>query len=134
MKLSAKAITTYNHVNSFNFGNQWSIRSGEANTLYFQIVDLDQASLRYIVGVGLTSPTVPSIAVTFPSIDDDDIIVVTATQVDPLDGSLWKIDLLADQVPSSGNVFFAITEGPKTRRFSMLNFIIVESATAGECC
>lgn len=134
MKLSAKAITTFNGVNSFNYGNQWSIRSGEPNTLYFQVVDLDQDKLRYLVGQGVGN-TPANIDVTFPSIDDDAVITVAAVQIDAADTSLWKIDLTDVQVPASGNVLFAITEGAKTRRFSALAFISVENtAGAGDCC
>lgn len=131
MKLSAKAITTYNTVNSFNYGNQWAIRGGEENTLYFQLVDLDQASLRYLAGV----TAAVSINVSFPSVDDDAVITVAATQVDVNDKSIWKIDLTDAQRPSSGNVVFAITEGTKTKRFSALAFILVEgTGSEGECC
>lgn len=135
MKLSAKAIVTYNTVNSFSFGNQWSIRAGEANTLYFQIIDLDQDSLRYLVGYGVNNQPA-SINVTFPSVDDDAVITVAATQVDAADTSLWQIDLTDTQVPHSGNVIFAITEGTKTRRFSALQFLTVDQVggLGGDCC
>lgn len=134
MKLISKAITAYNNVNSFKYGNQWSIRSGEENTLYFQIVDLDQESIRYMVGIGLIFPVVPSIAVTFPSVDDALVITVAATQVDPTDASIWKVNLLSTQFPMSGNVMFAITEGSKIKRFSALSFISVENVNGpGEC-
>lgn len=135
MKLSAKAIKTYNTVNSFSFGNQWSIRAGETNTLYFQIIDKDQDDLRYLLGIGLDN-TPASISVTFPSVDDDAVITVDATQVDANDASLWKIELTEDQVPSSGNVNFAITEGAKTKRFTALQFMTVESVGGmnGDCC
>lgn len=133
MKLSAKAIITFNSVNSFKHGNQWGIRAGEENTLYFQIVDLDQDSLRYLVGQGVGN-TPASITVTFPSIDDDGVIEVAAAQVDAADTSLWKIDLTDEQIPASGNVLFAITEGTKTRRFSALAFVSVEGVDgSGDC-
>lgn len=131
MKLSAKPITTFNTVNSFNYGNQWAIRGGEENTLYFQLVDLDQASLRYMAGIGVSNQPA-SINVSFPSVDDDAIITVAATQVDASDASIWKITLTSLQKPISGNVNFAITEGAKIKRFSAMAFITVESVT-GEC-
>ena len=124
MRISAKAISTFNHVNSFVLDSQWQIRAGEANTLYFQLVDLDQSHkcpFRYIAALRGTTLTV-----TFPSIDNSAIITVNATMADPADTSLWYIELTDAQVPSSGNVNFALTEGSVTRRFSVLNFMSVE--------
>lgn len=89
MRLYAIPIVNYNNINSFSYGNQWTIRAGDVNTtLYFQIVDLDkgpQASingpiafgptnvlqlsngwLRYLVGIGSTNQPA-GITVTFPS-------------------------------------------------------------------
>lgn len=134
MKLYAKAITTYNNVNSFKTGNQWAIRAGEENTLYFQLIDQDQDNLRYITGADVShSPA--SMVVTFPALDDDAVITATATIVDVNDTSLWKVVLSDVQVPSSGNVSFALTEGTKTKRFSALQFLTVERvAQAGDCC
>jgi hypothetical protein len=133
MKLSAKAIITFNGINSFVHGNQWSIRANEPNTLYFQIVDIDQANLRYILGVGGGNQPA-SINVTFPSLDDTNVITKAAQLVDAADGSIWKIDLASNEVPSSGNVIFALTEGSKTKRFNVLNFISVEyPESQGDC-
>jgi hypothetical protein len=128
MRLSAKAITTFNGINSFVLGTQWQIRAGEPNTLYFQLVDLDQANLRYIPNAGAT------MVVTFPSIDDSAVINVNASQVDAADGSLWSVNLTALQAPFSGNVVFALTEGSVTRRFSVLNAISVEYPTNNGSC
>lgn len=125
MRISTKAITTYNSVNSFNYGNQWAIRAGEPNTLYFQLIDIDQVGLRYIPSLGAV------ISVTFPSIDDSKIITVTATAADAADRSLLKIDLTELQSPYSGNVSFSITEGSITRKFQVLNLISVEYPNSG---
>lgn len=126
MRLSARAITTYNGINSFGFGNQWQIRAGEPNTLYYQLVDLDQidlstkAPLRYIPASGAT------MQVKFPSIDDSMTLLITAAAVSASDGSLWSVPLTALQTPASGNVIFSITEGSVTRSFSGLNILNVE--------
>lgn len=144
MRLSARPLLNYANVNSFSYGNQWIIRAGEPNTLYFQIVDLDQGpasvignqpfmgaptlsgnvGLRYMVGVGV--PNQPAgIQVTFPSIDDLQVITATAVQ-EADDKSIWKVVLTSSQKPNTGNVVFAVTEGSSTRRFSALNLMAVE--------
>lgn len=125
MRISAKAIVNYATINSFQTGNQWEIRSGEPNTLYFQLVDLDQEALRYLAGIGGSNQPA-GVAVTFPSIDDAQVITATATQVDSNDSSIWKVSLSSSQTPGSGNVQFAISEGAVTRRFSVLNMMSVE--------
>ena len=148
MRLSARPLLNYVNVNSFSYANQWIIRAGDPNTLYFQVVDLDQGpasvvgapnpifgfqgsaalagnlGLRYMVGVG--SGNQPAgINVTFPSIDDTQEITIAAVQ-ETDDKSIWKIVLGQNQKPNSGIVRFAVTEGSATRRFSALNLISVE--------
>lgn len=129
MRLSAKPIINYANINNFDFGNQWTIRAGEPNRLYFQLVDLDvvdnsacKIPMRY-----MPQPTSPPavMTVTFPSIDDEDQIVVTATQVAG-DDSLWYVDLAADQIPGSGAVQFALTVDGVVRRFGVLGMMSVE--------
>lgn len=128
MRLSAKALVNFSDVNHFSQGNEWNIRSGEPNTLYFQLVDLDQANLRYIsLADGVT------MAVTFPSLDDASVITVAATQ-ETADPSIWTVALTADQVPESGNVQFAITEGAVVRRFSVINLMAVEDPINDGSC
>lgn len=131
MRLSAKAITNFANINQFDFGNQWTVRAGDSNDLYFQLVDLDQGDLRYMAGVGSSNqPT--SIVVTFPSIDDTAVINVSAIQ-DPNDKSIWKIPLGPNQKPNSGQVRFAVSEGSTIRRFAVLNLISVEYPENGSC-
>lgn len=130
MRLSAKVILNYANINNFDFGNQWTIRAGDPNTLYFQLVDLDKvdsskAPLRYIAGVGVSNQPA-SINVIFPSIDNASKLTIAATQVDAADGSVWKVDLTASQVPGSGNVQFEVTESTSIRRFGVLNLMSVE--------
>jgi hypothetical protein len=125
MRLSAKVVKNYANVNNFDYANQWIIRAGEPNTLYFQLVDLDQDSLRYLTAQGVSNQPA-SVAVTFPSIDDDEVITVTASLADPADPSVWKVVLTALQIPKSGNVLFAVTEGAVVRKFSGLQLMAVE--------
>lgn len=62
----------------------------------------------------------------FPNIDQEEVLAVNAVQADPNDSSIWKVSIPSGQIPNSGNVLFAITEGGKTRRFSAGNLISVE--------
>lgn len=152
MRLSARPIVNYANVNNFSYANQWIIRAGDPNTMYFQIVDLDQGpynlvggpifgqsaalsgnvGLRYMVGVGVNNQPA-SIQVTFSSIDDTQVIVANAIQ-ETDDKSIWKVVLGPNQKPNSGNVIFAVTEGSSTRRFSALNLISVENPNNDGSC
>ena len=125
MLLSAKIIKNFCNINDFSYGNQWTIRAGEPNTLYFQLVDKDKDGLRYIAGVGSNNQPV-GVIVTFASIDSAQTITATATQVSSADGSVWAVSLSGSQVPKSGSVTFAVTEGSVTRRFTAMNVLGVE--------
>lgn len=126
MRLSAKVILNYANINNFDYGNQWTIRAGDPNTLYFQIVDLDKVDpatktpLRYIPAAGAT------LQVKFGSIDNSNVLVINATQVNASDGSIWSIPILSTQVPAGGNVTMSLTEGSAIRSFSVLNMLGVE--------
>jgi hypothetical protein len=131
MRLSAIPLINYQNVNSFCTANQWQIRALEINTLYFQLIDLDNSCgmnscpMRYIAGVG-SSNQPASMIVTFPSIDCTQTIRATATQ-DPNDGSIWSVTLSSVQRPYGGSVQFALTQGNNTNYFSVLNMLCVEN-------
>lgn len=146
MRLSAKPIKSFGNINYFSYGNQWYVRAGDPNTLYFQLIDIDQAvsgngqgmgvfsgispvgtsaGQRYLVGVGTDNQPF-SVSVIFMSIDDSGSITIPAVQADPNDSSIWKITIPSSQIPGGGNVQFAITEGSSIRRFSVLNMLAVE--------
>lgn len=136
MRLSAKTVINYGNINNFDFANQWMVRAGDPNSLYFQLVDLDKvdntpckAPLRYIPQ---NAPIV--VTVTFPSIDDATQIVATASPVDASDGSLWRVDLTPAQIPGSGAVQFAISENGVIRRFGVLSMITVEFPDSDGSC
>lgn len=131
MRLTAKPITTFSNINSFSYSNQWIVRAGDPNTLYFQIVDLDQNGLRYLAGIGIQNQPA-SIQITFPSIDDINVIKATATQ-DPNDKSIWSVNIGPNQRPGSGAVIFQITENTTVRRFSVTNMLTVEQPISGSC-
>ena len=150
MRLSANLIVNYATVNQFGYANQWIIRFGDPNTLYFQLVDLDQninnsngyngqnlngptSSLRYIAGCGAANTPV-SVQVTFCSIDDTKTLVVQATPADDCDGSLWAVTLSGTQIVASGNVFVTVKEGTVSRTFKLMNALAVEyNTTCGSC-
>lgn len=154
MKLNANLIRSYNSVNSFTFGD-WSIRANEPNTLYFQLVDLDQIpwmtyppsiwpnviqqstnqnALRYLTGIGGSNQPV-IVTVLFPTLScGDNPLSIVAVLVDPSDTSLFKVDLTALQVPGSGNVIFSVQEGSTTRKFFVQDGISVEdTSNLGQC-
>jgi hypothetical protein len=150
MRLSANLVVNYATVNQFSYANQWKIRAGDPNTLYFQLVDLDQninntngsngqnsngptSSLRYLAGIGSSNQPY-GVQVTFPSIDDSIALTVQAVQVSPSDSSLWSVSLGQTQIVNSGNVVFAVTEGTFTRTFFVMNALSVEfPSTNGSC-
>lgn len=154
MRLSAKPIITYCNVNAYAFGNQWIVRAGDPNTLYFQVLDIDQAingnnqgfgifsgitpvgtvaGLRYMLGIGSQNQPY-GITVTFPSLDNSKTIVAQAVQADPNDSSIWKVSLSSLQSPGGGNVHFTISEGSVIRRFSVMNMIGVDDPLNDGSC
>lgn len=128
MRLSAQILKNFQNVNSFQKASEWTIRLDEPNTLYFQLIDLDQDGLRYI-----PTGASPSVQVVFPAVNPNNVITKTATAVSTLDGSLWKVDLLSTEKPSSGNVQFILTEGGVVRRFVVMQGLIVEMFNQGGC-
>jgi len=161
MRLTAKPIINWCDVNMFTFGNQWTVRSGDPLTLYFQIIDADQgilnnstnagffssafsgltgvtgsqttAGLRYLLGVG-TANQPYGIQVTFPSIDMTAQVTLIATQADPNDSSIWKVQVPASVQIGGGNVQFTLFEGSSVRRFSVLNMLGVEFPNGNGSC
>ena len=154
MRLSAILIRSFCSLNSFTFGD-WFVRANEPQTLYFQLVDLDQTpwqtyapsiwpnviqqstiqnSLRYLTGQGVgTTPVI--VTVTFPTMDcNASALNIVATPVDAADSSLFKVDLTALQVPGSGNVIFTVQEGLVIRKFFVQDGISVEDPmNLGQC-
>lgn len=131
MMLSAKMLKNVDSLNAWASTEQWVVRNnegvGENVSLYFQLVDLDRESIRYIASTGAT------MQVTFPNLDDSLVITVNASNPFPEDRSIWKVDLLSTQMPSSGNVKFSITESGNTKTFSAFNAIQVQKVNS-ECC
>ena len=148
MLLSAKAINNWCNVNMYTLANQWVVNSGDPLQLYFQIIDISQsipnnstggffgsiftgitpvtttAGLRYLVGIGSSNQPY-MVKVTFPSIDPNQQVTITATQADANDSSIWTVSVPASQAISGGNVQFAVYEGSNVRRFSVQNMLDV---------
>jgi len=122
-RLSARPIVNFQNINSFKYANQWSISSGNTTTLYFQMVDPDQCELRYIMGIG-SSNQPDAVRVTFPSIDNAQVLSLFATQ-DPNDGSIWSINIPFTNTPCGGNVLFQVYEGNNIKTFTVLQMIVV---------
>lgn len=133
MRLYAKIIQNFCDINMFGYANGWIVRAGDPNTLYFQLVDLDQGGLRHLAGIGGSNQPY-SVTVTFPSIDDSQVINAIAVQADANDSSIWKVSLASNQTPNSGNIQFAVAEGSSIRRFNILNGISVEFPTSDGSC
>jgi hypothetical protein len=121
MRLSIIPIKNYIDNNHYQLADNWTVRQ-EANTLYFQVVDLDQSKIRY-----MSEAATVTLALTFPSFDDAQVITATATIVQPTkDKSIWKVVLSDTQIPKSGNVKFSLTEDGITKKWICLDILIVE--------
>ena len=105
MRLSAKPIVAYQNINSFRFATEWTIRDGEANTLYFQLIDLDQEDLRYI-----PIDDDFEVSMEFPALDAAAVITKVGVTPSQLDRSVVAVTLNASDAVSSGNVRIAVTE------------------------
>ena len=153
MLLTSIPIANYQNINSFSlldgsnttinlsfFGgqpggggtNQWVIREGEANTLYFQIADIQQNLLRFIPQGSPVSMTVTftgnysyNQAVSYNYYTPAPIVKV-ATQVDPSDGSIWSISILPTDEIYSGNVYFSLTNGTQVNSWIVNQMISVQ--------
>lgn len=128
MRLTALPLINYLDNNHYQIASNWTIRQ-EANTLYFQVVDLDQAKLRY-----MSEASVITLTLTFPSFDDSLVITATAQIVQPLkDKSIFKVDLTDLQIPRSGTVKFQLVEDSISRKWNVMDMLIVEPSNDGGC-
>lgn len=131
MRLSAKTLKNVDSLNSWQYAENWIVRqfgmSGEAATLYFQLVNLDRDNIRYMPSALATA------SVTFSNLNDELVIVKTAQIAFADDRSIWKIDLTDADLPASGNVIFSLTDSGKTYRFNITNGLSVELVNAGGC-
>ena len=118
MSLSCLLIKNYNNINSFSYQTEYTVRNGEANTLYFQLVDLDQNDLRYMPASGAT------LTVSFMG---NVPVVYNAVQVNSaVDPSLWSVTISASDTILSGNILFALTQGSQKNSWVVGQGIQVE--------
>lgn len=131
MRLSAKTLKNVDSLNSWQYSENWIVRqfgmSGEATTLYFQLIDLERDNIRHIPSNLATA------SVTFSNLNDELVIIKTAQMAFADDRSIWKIDLTDADLPASGNVIFSLTDNGKTYRFNITNGLSVELVNAGGC-
>jgi hypothetical protein len=155
MRLTSQAIINFSTINDFQEASQWTIRTSDPNTLYYQLFDLDNVDTipysapwnggffginqttpqRFIAGVG-TSNQPFSMTVTFPSLDPSRTLTFNATP-NPYDGSVWSFSIPgyanAGVAPASGNVIFSLTQGVNTYTWTVVNMLAVEMTNMG-CC
>lgn len=131
MVLSSKILKNVDGLNSWQHADSWTLgrdgEQGEPATLYFQLVDQDRESIRYIPSNTAT------LQVTFPSLNDDLILTKTAQIAFVDDRSIWKVDILATDLPNGGVVRFALTDGGVTRRWSVTGALKINKVNAGGC-
>lgn len=139
MRLNAKILKNVANVNNWQYANQASIQEGQANEIYFQLVDYDKvpgsdkssalpdSPLRYM------PQGVASVSATFPSIDSALEFTVVATQPFADDKSIWKISLLSTQLPKSGNFKIKLTEDGADKNILAKNAIAVDLLNVGSC-
>lgn len=142
MRLSAKILKNVTSVNSWEYANQAHAQEGQANTIYIQLVDLDRSvslaaeksfavpemPIRYI-----PQGTVVTASATLPALDDDEQFTTAGAQPFPDDKSIWRFNLTASQVPSSGYMKITLIEDGVTRTFLIKNAITVDTLEIGSC-
>jgi hypothetical protein len=128
-RLSARPIVNFQNVNSFKYANQWEISAGNTNTLYFQLVDLDQCGLRYLPG-GCVEGVPLALRVNFPSIDCSQVLTLLAQQ-NTCDGSIWSVAIPSISTPQTGNVMFQLFEGNNIQSFAVLQMLVVNYPNSG---
>jgi hypothetical protein len=140
MRLNAKILKNVANVNQWVYTNQATVQEGQANEIYIQLVDLDKSPgtekspafpdfpLRY-----LSQATVVTLMAIFPSIDDAQVINVSATQPFVDDRSIWKIVLANNQLPKAGNFQLKLTEDGLSKSMLVKNAILVELLNVGSC-
>ena len=142
MRLSAKILKNVNNVNSWIYTSQAYLSQGSANSMFVQLVDLDQSNdptneksvafpqspIRY-----MPLGTVLALEATFPNLEDEVRFTVIGSQPFPQDRSIWKFDITSLQNPSSGAVEFKFTEDGVVKTFLVKAAISVNDLNVGGC-
>ena len=147
MRINAKILKNVANVNNWQYVSQANIQEGQANELYFQLVDLDIIPNNEDQSVSLpASPmryipqgTAISVEITFPALrsEGDDAgaeqFAVAASQPFSDDGSIWKISLTSSQLPKSGSLTVKLTIDGVDKYFLVNNAISVDLLNVGGC-
>ena len=141
MKLSARPLENVENVNNWIYASEAYVMEDQANTLYFQIVDLSKnPQLKRISGAFpefpmryLSQASSVSVSISFPAIDDDEEFTVVGNQPYSDDVSIWSFPLSSSQLPKSGYAKFQIVEDGITRTFLVNSVIRTELLSVGGC-
>jgi len=140
VRLAAKMLKNVANVNNWQYANQAYVQAGQPNTVYFQIVDLDKLPgvelssvlpdfpLRY-----MSTATALAVEATFPSLDDDTVLIKAASQPFPQDLSIWQVSLASTETPSSGTFTIKLTEDGVDRYLKSIAGVSVTSLNDGAC-
>ena len=135
MRLSIVPIVNFASINQFQYTPNWKVRQGDAVTLYFQLIDLDQqpyqnSNTYSIQGLRYIPVGSSSVVLTFPSPNAD--LLKTASQ-NGSDGSIWTVPILSSDVIYTGNVQAKVTIGSNVYNFNVDQLIQVEQFNVGAC-
>lgn len=114
MQLSVRFLGDVQNVNSFEHVSALEITGGDAQTLYFQLIDasVDREDQGYMpAGRRYMPPATTTLQVTMLNIDDAKKVVRFATQPFSDDRSIWSIPVLAsDPMRGTVSLKFLLTE------------------------
>ncbi len=135
MILGVRLLENVTDVNHFKIVGNRKIVSGEANTIYIQLIDLSQneegdpEGIRYI-----PQGTVNKVIVEFPSLNDANQFSRIASQPFSADSSIWAVDILITDTPVSGNIIVTVEEdGKKKRAIAELGLSVEDIDGIGGC-
>lgn len=124
MLLGAVMLKNVQGVNSFQRTQQLTIRQGSPSTVYFQLVDLEQVDsygqpLRYVPASG------SSVTATIGSISAANVIQRVASNPFSDDKSIWSMNLLSTDNPTSGNFAISLSQSGIITTTSVQNGVVV---------
>ncbi len=118
MQLSARFLNDVSSANSFEHVSQLEISGGDAQTIFFQLVDptLDRTEQGFSPsGRRYMPPALSTLQVTLWNLDDSKKVIRTATQPYPLDPSIWSFQILAsDPIKGTVGVNLVLSEPTRT--------------------
>ncbi|MCS7318197.1 MAG: hypothetical protein NZZ41_07845 [Candidatus Dojkabacteria bacterium] len=109
----------YRHINSFYHISEWLIRPQENFTLYFQLWN-ENENQRFVAS---------SVTVQIKFLSENfELLVKPATQVSPLDASIFSVNIASSDIIFSGTVYYTINLSGQTINGYLLNGIAVEDS------